>query len=95
MKVTSVGEWPPGREWRHEMKLDGWRLLAFRQTNRVVLQSHSGRDLSRYFPDLTDAIGEAFPAWTVLDGEVVIWSGDRADFAALQHRITVGLSGRV
>jgi ATP-dependent DNA ligase len=91
MKVTSVAEWPPGRDWRFEMKLDGWRLLAFRQARRVFLQSRAGRDLSRYFPDLAEAIGEAFPPWTVLDGEVVIWSGDRADFAALQRRITVGV----
>jgi ATP dependent DNA ligase domain len=91
MKVTSVAEWPPGRDWRYEMKLDGWRLVAFRQARRVFLQSRAVRDLSRYFPNLAEAIGEALPPGTVLDSEVVIWSGARADFAAPQRRITVGV----
>jgi ATP-dependent DNA ligase len=50
--------------WRR----DGWRILAFRQSDRVYLQSRSGKSLSSYFPEITRAVRAATPAGTVLDG---------------------------
>jgi ATP-dependent DNA ligase len=51
------------------------------------VQSRRGADLTTSFPDLALAAAEQLPMDTVLDGEAVIWSGDRLDFTALQHRL--------
>ena len=42
--------------WSYEPKWDGFRALVFRDGDEVVLQSRSGKDLGRYFPELLDAL---------------------------------------
>jgi ATP-dependent DNA ligase len=67
----------------YEIKLDGFRCLAFVDGEDVFLQSRNGRPLGRYFPELR------FPAGHyVLDGEIVVrGAGGREDFDALGQRI--------
>jgi ATP-dependent DNA ligase len=74
---------PEGEEYCYEIKLDGFRCLAFVDGADVFLQSRNGRPLGRYFPELT------FPAGRfVLDGEIVVRGADgREDFDALGQRI--------
>ncbi|MCF2527191.1 DNA ligase [Yinghuangia sp. KLBMP8922] len=56
---------------RYELKLDGFRALAFaRGPGRTMLQSRTGRDLAPGFPLLADAIAH-LPEGVVLDGEIV------------------------
>lgn len=62
----------------------------FRPPRRVVPRSRAGRDLGRYFPRHRRS-DSAPGAGTVLDGEAVIWDGQRTDFAALQRRVTAGV----
>src|SRR5690606_4768372 len=45
------------------------------------------RPMTRYFPELVDAVREHLPARCVLDGEIVVITGERLDFEALQQRI--------
>ncbi len=59
-KATPSQAWAPlqlSHETSQSLENDGWRLAAFRQRQRVVLQSRSGRDLGRRV--LTFAWGEA------------------------------------
>lgn len=70
-----------------EPKFDGFRALAFVQDGRAVLQSRQQRFLTRYFPEITTALLAQVPDGTVLDGELVIRTGGRFDFGALQRRI--------
>lgn len=74
---------PTGPEWTYEVKLDGFRCVAFVDGGQVELQSRNGRSLTRYFPEL------ALPAGRyVLDGEIVVRDGaGREDFDALGQRI--------
>lgn len=74
---------PIGLEWTYEVKLDGFRCIAFVDGEQVELQSRNGRSLTRYFPEL------ALPAGRyVLDGEIVVRDGaGREDFDALGQRI--------
>jgi ATP-dependent DNA ligase len=76
-------ELPLGAEYVYEVKLDGFRCVAFVDGNDVFLQSRNGRPLTRYFPELR------FPAGSyVLDGEIVVRGrSGREDFDALQQRI--------
>jgi ATP-dependent DNA ligase len=87
MEALSVQEIPAGKEWQYEPKWDGFRCLAFRDADRVELQSKSGQSLTRYFPELVDAL-RAFKAKRfVLDGEIVVPDGKAFSFDALLQRI--------
>lgn len=74
---------PTGPEWTYEVKLDGFRCIAFVDGEQVELQSRNGRSLTRYFPELTLP-----PGRYVLDGEIVVRDDSgREDFDALGQRI--------
>src|SRR5215204_727102 len=74
---------PAGEEWAYEEKLDGFRAIVFVDGEESYIQSRGGKNLSRYFPELSFA-----PGHYVLDGELVIRDGDGAvEFDALQSRI--------
>jgi ATP-dependent DNA ligase len=79
---------------RYEPKWDGYRLVIVRQENSTRLWSKQGRDLTDRFPDLATAALAQVPAGTVVDGEVVVWHGDRLDFGLLQRRIGTA-TGRI
>jgi ATP-dependent DNA ligase len=74
---------PEGEGWIYEIKLDGFRCIAFVDGEEVFLQSRNGRPLGRYFPELRFP-----PGRYVLDGEIVVRGADgREDFDALGQRI--------
>ena len=77
--------------WSYEPKWDGFRALAFRDGDDIVLQSRSGKDLGRYFPELLDALRDELAPRCVLDGEVVvpreIAGRMRLDWESLSQRI--------
>lgn len=87
MEALSVDSIPIGLVWRYEPKWDGFRCLAFRDGARVDLQSKSGRAMSRYFPELTAALGKLKPTKFVLDGEIVVPTDGVFSFDALLQRI--------
>jgi ATP-dependent DNA ligase len=86
MEALSVDSIPVGA-WRYEPKWDGFRCLAFRDGGKVELQSKSGRSMSRYFPELTAALGKLKPRTFVLDGEIVVPADRAFSFDALLQRI--------
>jgi ATP-dependent DNA ligase len=76
-------ELPRGEEWAYEQKLDGFRAIVFVDGGDAYIQSRGGKDLTRYFPELSFASGRY-----VLDGELVIRNADgNLEFDALQERI--------
>jgi ATP-dependent DNA ligase len=76
-------ELPLGAEWAYEQKLDGFRAIVFVDGADAYIQSRGGKDLTRYFPELSFA-----PGRYVLDGELVIRDSDgNLEFDALQERI--------
>lgn len=70
-----------------EPKWDGFRTIVFRDRDEIVLGSRNERPLTRYFPELIDAIRRNTPERCVLDGEIVVVSGESLNFEALQQRI--------
>lgn len=64
--------------------------MAFRRPDGVYLQSRACRDVTPYFPDITRAVAESVEPGAVLDGELVVWEGERTNFAYLQRRVTAG-----
>jgi ATP-dependent DNA ligase len=74
---------PEGEDYVYEVKLDGFRCVAFVDGEEVFLQSRNGKTLGRYFPELTFP-----PGRYVLDGEIVVRDSDgREDFDALGQRV--------
>ena len=70
-----------------EPKWDGFRTIVFKDGDEIVLGSRNERPMTRYFPELVDALRDNLPPRCVLDGEIVIVTGERLDFEALQQRI--------
>jgi ATP-dependent DNA ligase len=74
---------PEGEDYVYEVKLDGFRCVAFVDDEELFLQSRNGKTLGRYFPELTFP-----PGRYVLDGEIVVRDSDgREDFDALGQRV--------
>ena len=71
----------------YEPKWDGFRCIAFRDGDEVELASRNLKPISRYFPEVVEAVLGQTPPRCVLDGEIVIARGGRLDFEALQQRI--------
>jgi ATP-dependent DNA ligase len=86
MAAAPIDKWPPGQGHLFEPKFDGWRACLFCLPDGVYLQSRTGRDLARYFPEIAAAV-RVLPVGCVIDGELVIWNGDRTDFSLLQKRV--------
>jgi ATP-dependent DNA ligase len=85
MLAKAVTTIPPGASY--EPKWDGFRSLVFRDHDEVELGSRNERPMTRYFPELVEAIKAELPKRCVVDGEIVIATDDGLDFDALQQRI--------
>jgi ATP-dependent DNA ligase len=71
----------------YEPKWDGFRCIVFRDGDEVELGSRNERPLTRYFPDIVEAVKKSLPERCVVDGEIVIDQGGRLDFESLQLRL--------
>jgi ATP-dependent DNA ligase len=87
MEALQVDETPVGPEWQYEPKWDGFRCLVFRDGADVKLQSKSGRPLTRYFPELVEAVRQLKPQTFILDGEIVVRANGSFSFDSLLQRI--------
>jgi ATP-dependent DNA ligase len=59
--------------WVYEEKVDGWRVLAYKNATGVRLVSRNGRDLTRRFPELAAAVADLESPTLVLDGEIAVF----------------------
>jgi ATP-dependent DNA ligase len=87
MEAKSVDEVPTGQDWHYEPKWDGFRCLAFRDGAKVELQSKAGQPLTRYFPELVEALSALKARQFVLDSEIVVPADGAFSFDALLQRI--------
>ena len=87
MEALLVKEIPTGKNWQYEPKWDGFRCLAFRDGDAVDLQSKSGQSLSRYFPEIVEAVLKVKATRFVIDGELIITIGGEPSFDDLLQRI--------
>ncbi len=75
---------PVGDDWLHELKWDGYRLLAMVRGGKVKLWSRNGLDWSERVPEVRDALETLGLTDALLDGELVAGRGSREDFNLLQ-----------
>ena len=87
MEARSEPELPRGSGWQYEPKWDGFPCLARRTACKVELIGRSGKNLSRYFPDVVAYLARLKTRSFLLDGELVIPTGGVLSFEALQMRL--------
>ena len=86
MLAKSVPDIPAG-ELSFEPKWDGFRSIMFRDGDEVEIGSRNERPMTRYFPEVVEAVKANLPERCVVDGEIVVVVGDRLEFEVLQQRI--------
>src|SRR3981189_290829 len=87
MEARSVEEIPVGDDWQYEPKWDGFRCIAFRDGEKVFLQSKAGQPLARYFPDVVEQLQPPAAKRFGVDGELAIPGGGALSFDELQLRL--------
>jgi bifunctional non-homologous end joining protein LigD len=89
--ATLVSEAPKGDQWLHELKFDGYRMLAHVQAGEVRFWSRNGKDWTEKFGNLIKVL-KALPLKTaILDGEVVVVDQKgRSSFQRLQQSMSGG-----
>jgi ATP-dependent DNA ligase len=87
MLAKAATKLPVGEGLFYEPKWDGFRCIVFRDGDEVELGSRNERPLTRYFPEVVEAVKAALPEKCVVDGEIVVPRGDRLHFEDLLQRI--------
>jgi ATP-dependent DNA ligase len=88
MLAKAVKQIPDGA-MSFEPKWDGFRSIIFRDGDDVEIGSRKERPMTRYFPEIVEAVRANLPERCAVDGEIIVIgeSGDRLDFEVLQQRI--------
>jgi bifunctional non-homologous end joining protein LigD len=78
---------PSGELWLHEIKHDGFRVIARKDGAKVRLYSRPGNDLTRRFPLIVEALARLRASSCIIDGEAVACGNDGiSSFNLLRHR---------
>ena len=93
MLAKAATKLPTAEGLFYEPKWDGFRCIVFRDGDEVELGSRNERPLTRYFPEVVEAVKAALPQRCVVDGEIVVPAGDRLHFEALLQRIHPAAAG--
>jgi ATP-dependent DNA ligase len=68
---TKAQESPSGPMWLHEIKHDGFRVIARKDDKRVRLYSRPGNDLTHRFPLIVETLARLRSRSCIIDGEAV------------------------
>jgi bifunctional non-homologous end joining protein LigD len=89
--ATLAQDVPRGEDWLHELKFDGYRILAFLKNKRVRLVTRNGNDWTHRFPSIAAAVAKLSAKQAILDGEVVSLNDEGlSDFQQLQNALKRG-----
>jgi bifunctional non-homologous end joining protein LigD len=86
--ACAAADAPDGPEWLHEIKYDGYRLLAQLVDGRIKLLTRGGLDWTAKFRALAARVAELPTAAALIDGEIMALEPDGiSDFGRLQDAI--------
>ena len=89
--ASPASQAPAGDDWLHEIKLDGYRMLARLEDGKVELRSRNDLDWTKKFPELAAALARLPADAALLDGEVVHFAESGVtSFSALQNDLSEG-----
>jgi hypothetical protein len=84
---TNAPQPPSGEAWLHEIKHDGFRVIARKDGERVKLYSRPGNDLTDRFPLIVEAAAKLRSRSCIIDGEAVACGDDGiASFDRIRYR---------
>lgn len=93
-RATLVTAVPTGDEWVHELKLDGYRIVARVQRGAIELMTRNGKSFSERAPSVVASLARLPVQEALLDGEIVALRDDGvSDFQLLQNALSTGESG--
>jgi bifunctional non-homologous end joining protein LigD len=85
MLLVRTTKLPDGGQWLHEVKLDGFRAIAWKTGGTVHLRSRNDKDFATKYPGIRAALA-SLPDETVIDGEIVAMDDTgKPSFNALQN----------
>jgi bifunctional non-homologous end joining protein LigD len=83
---TKVHTLPSGGLWLHEIKHDGFRIIARKDGPRVRLYSRPGNDFTRRFPLIVETLARLRSRSCIIDGEAVVCDDNGvASFDLVRH----------
>ena len=86
--ATLTDKPPPGDQWFHELKFDGYRLQCHLHAGQVRLWTRNENDWTAKFPSVVKAVKALRVKSAILDGEIVaLDASGRASFQRLQQSI--------
>ncbi|WP_258956777.1 ATP-dependent DNA ligase [Legionella sainthelensi] len=86
--ATLTKEAPEGEDWIHEIKYDGYRMLAFKEGSSVRMMSRNHKNWTKEFRVVADAIAKLPIENLILDGELVVLDEEsRPNFQLMQNSI--------
>lgn len=89
--ATLASEIPDGPDWIHEIKLDGYRLIALIRDGTVTLRTRNDKDWTHRFPGLVQSLSALKVTDAILDGEAVVFTSKGAtSFQDLQEALSAG-----
>jgi len=68
---TKTDKLSSGGQWLHEIKHDGFRIIARKNGAQVRLYSRPGNDFTRRFPLIVETLGRLRSRSCIIDGEAV------------------------
>lgn len=91
-QLATLADGPPdGADWVHEVKFDGYRLIAIRRGDQVKLWTRNHNDWTDQFEAIAGALRRLPVDEAIIDGEVVALNEKgHSDFQALQRRLQEG-----
>src|SRR2546430_7135196 len=69
--TTKIDTLPSGSQWLHEIKHDGFRIIARKDGDRVRLYSRPGNDIARRFPLIAETLTGLRSRSCIIDGGAV------------------------
>ena len=82
---------PSGEAWVHEIKFDGYRMLAHLEHGTVTIYSRNGKDWTEAFRPIADKLAKFKVDSAILDGELVVANTQgKTDFSALKNALSNG-----
>ncbi len=96
-ELATLVEFPPtGKEWLHEIKYDGYRIMAFLENGNVILRTRGGKDWTHRFRAVAEQLAKINAKEAVLDGELCVLNEKGVtSFSALQDALSREDSSRI
>lgn len=89
--ATLVRDVPKSDDWIHEIKFDGYRIMARLERGAARLITRNSKDWTHRFPDLAAVLSQLPVDRALLDGEVVALARDgTSSFRRLQEALSRG-----